>query len=373
MYRIIEVKNRNDMKRFVKFPLRLYKKCPYYVPSLYGDEMQILNPKKNLSLGTSEVRAFICLNEKNRVVGRIAAIINHDSNDKNNEKYIRFSRIDMINDKEVTKLLLEEVKKWGRERGLTVIQGPWGFNDTDREGMLSYGFDEYSTYATAYSFPYYIEHFEELGYEKESEWIEYRLDYSYLDERYTKIHDALKEQGYRDLCETMKPGEIIKKYAKSFFDCYNKAYADLDNFVPVDDKSMKAVIQTFAVLINGRYFSVIVNKDDEVVAFCVGLPYIGHALNKAKGHLVRALPGILKAKRNPRKIELALIGVDPAYRNSGVHALGITRFALHAQEDQLDDMFFDPTLTTNHKMLNTFNATKRSLRCKRQTFRQNID
>lgn len=373
MITIKEVSSKGEMRKFVNFPLKLYKHCPYYVPSLHGDEMKLLNPKKNLSLGNNEIRCFLAFDSKNRVVGRVAAIINHDSNKKNDEKCIRFSRLDMIDDQQVTKLLLDEIIKWGKERGLTVIQGPWGFDDADREGMLTFGYEEFSSYATAYSYPYYVEHLENLGYEKESEWLEYRLDYSYLDERYTKIASMLKAKGYRDLCDTLTPKQIIKKYADSFFECYNKAYADLDNFVPVDDKQKKAIIQTFAVLINGKYFSVVVDKNDKVIAFCVGLPYIGHTLKKSNGHLLRALPGILKAKRNPRKVELALIGVDPEYRNSGVHALGITRFALNAQKDQLDDMFFDPTLTTNVKMLNSFSATKRTLRCKRQTFRKNID
>ena len=183
----------------------------------------------------------------------------------------------------------------------------------------------------------------------------------------------LRKRGYYDLCDTMKASKIIKKYADEFFDCYNKAYAELDNFVPVDERQKKSMIQTFAVLINTRYFSVVMSPDHKVVAFGVGLPYVGDALRKAHGNILLAIPGMLKSIRNPRKVELALIGVDPEYRNSGVHALIADKFIKNAVNDKLDDIFLDPTLTTNAKMLNTWQGMAKILRCKRQTYRRKIN
>ena len=373
MIRIVEAKTKKQMKLFATFPIKLYENCQYYVPSLVGDEVNIVNPKKNFSLGTCEVRCFLAYKD-DKLVGRIAGIINHGSNEKNNEKCIRFSRIDMIDDIEVTKALIKAVNDYGKEKGMEIIQGPWGFDDADREGMLTYGFEEYSSYATAYSFPYYVEHMEKLGgWEKESEWIEQRLDPENTDPRFPKVAEMLRARGYRDLSETMKPAKIVKKYTDPFFDCYNKAYAELDNFVPVDERQKKAILDTFAVLLNQRYFSVIVDKENKVVAFGVGLPYVGDAIRLGKGSLIRSLPGMLKAIKKPRKVELALIGVDPEYRNSGVHALVADRFIKHAKEDKLDDIFLDPTLTTNLKMLNTWQGMAKTLRCKRQTYRKNIE
>ena len=372
MIKVIEAKTKKQMKLFATFPLKLYKGNPYYVPSLVGDEINITNKKKNLSLGHCEVKCFLAYKD-NKLVGRIAGIISNDANKANNESNIRFSRIDMIDDIEVTKALLEAVKNYGREKGLKVIQGPWGFDDADREGMLTFGYDEFSSYATAYSYPYYKEHMEKLGYEKECEWVENRLDPENTDPRFPKVAEMLKARGYYDLADKYSASYIIKHYAKEFFACYNKAYAELDNFVPVDERGMKNMIQTFAVLINTRYFSVVMSPEHKVVAFGVGLPYVGDAIRKAKGNLILAVPGILKAKRNPRKVELALIGVDPIYRNSGVHAIVVARFIKHAKEDKLDDIFLDPTLTTNLKMLNTWQGMAKKLRCTRQTYRKVID
>ena len=372
MIKIVEAKTKKQMKLFATFPIKLYKDCPYYVPSFIQDEMNLTNPKKNLSLGTSEVKCFLAYKD-DALVGRIAGIINHDSNKKNNEKCIRFSRIDMIDDIEVTKALLTAVKEFGKEKGMDVIQGPWGFDDTDREGMLTYGFEEYSSYATAYSYEYYHKHLEQLGYEKESEWVENRVNPHNCDPRFFKVVEMLSNRGYRDVANEMKPSKVVKKYADQFFECYNKAYAELDNFVKIEGKQMQSVLDTFAVLLNQRYFSLIVNKDNKVVAFGVGLPYIGDAIRNAKGDMIKAIPGILKAKKKPRKVEMALIGVDPEYRNSGVHAFIVTKFAKNMIEDNLEDSFFDPTLTTNLKMLNTWQGMDLSLRCKRQTYRARID
>ena len=374
MIKIVEAVTKRQMKIFATYPIKLYKKCPYYVPSLVDDEVNIANHKKNFSLGNSEVKCFLAYKD-DKLVGRIAGIIAHDSNKINNERCIRFSRIDMIDDIEVTKALLNAVMEYGKSKGMEVIQGPWGFDDADREGMLTFGYNEYSSYATAYSYPYYKEHMEKLGYLKESEWVENRLDPENTDPRFPKVAEMLmKRGGYVDVCETMSASKIIKKYANEFFDCYNKAYAELDNFVKVDEKQKKAILQTFATLINTRYFSLVMDKDKtKVVAFGVGLPYVGDAIRKGKGRLLLSLPGILKAKANPRKVELALIGVDPEYRNSGVHAIVATRFIKHAKEDKLDDIFLDPTLTTNLKMLNTWQGMGKTLRCKRQTYRKVID
>ncbi|MBO6280865.1 MAG: hypothetical protein J6M95_04760 [Bacilli bacterium] len=371
MIEVREVKSKKEMKAFVKFPLDLYKGCPYYVPSLTQDEINITSKKKNLSLGNSKVKCFLAFKD-GALAGRIAGIIALDSNKKNNEKAIRFSRIDMIDDVEVTEALLKAVSDWGKENGLEFIQGPWGFDDADREGMLTFGYEEYSSYATAYSYPYYKEHMEKLGYEKESEWVENRLFPNDTDPRFPKVAEMLRKRGYHDLSEDMKPSKIVKKYADQFFECYNKAYAELDNFVPVDERQKKSMLNTFAVLLNQKYFSVIVNDKDEVVAFGVGLPYVGDAIKKARGNLYRALPGMIKAIKNPRKVELALIGVDPIYRNSGVHALVADRLIKYAKADNLDDIFLDPTLTTNLKMLNTWQGMAKQERCRRQTYRKNI-
>ena len=368
---IKEALSKKEMKLFASFPLKLYKGNPYYVPSFLSDDINVKDPKKNLYKGDSEIRCFLAYKD-NKLVGRIAGIICHESNKRHNEKCIRFNRIDFIDDYEVSEALINTVINWGKERGLEYIHGPWGYNDTDREGMLTYGFEECSSYATAYSYPYYVEHLERLGFEKESEWQEFRLDMNHPDPRFKQVAYMIKKRDkYFNACEIMSTKKVIKKYGDGFFECYNKAYASLDNFIPLLDEAKEATLKQFGTILNRKYFSIIVEKEtDKVVAFSIALPYIGDVLRKAKGRMLFAALPLLYTIKHPKKIELALLGVDPDYRNTGVHALVIDAFGRNYSQDKIQDIFMDPILTTNLKMMDSWKYMGKSLRCKRQTFKK---
>ena len=369
---IVEAESKKQMKEFATFPVKLYRKCKYYVPSIVEDEMVIMDESKNFAKGTSDCRCFLAY-KNDKLAGRIAGIINHDSNAKFNEKNMRFSRVDFVEDIDVLKALLNTLMKWAMESGLDTIHGPWGFNDTDREGMLTYGFDKLSNYATNYSYPYYIRMFEDLGFKKESEWIEYQFDVDRSDPRFHSIAEKLREKGYRDLVDTMPVKKIVTEYGDRFFDCYNKAYAQLDNFVPIEGEAKKTTIQMFATIINPRFFSVIVDKDDNVLAFGVGLPHIGKALRNAKGRILLAALPILYSIKFPYAVELALIGVDPEYRNHGLHAMVVDRFINNFRKYKIKDVWMDPVLTTNNKMIQTWRGCEKTVRQKRQTFKRKVE
>lgn len=372
MVTIVETTTRKQMMAFAKFPISLYKDCEYYTPSFLSDDYNIINPKKNLSLSISEVKCFLAYKD-GKLVGRVAAIINHLSNKNHNEKCIRFNRIDFIDDYEVSEALIKAVEDYGRSKGLEYIHGPWGFNDTDREGMQTYGFDEYASYATAYSYPYYIEHMERLGFTKESEWLEYRVDFSRPDPRFKRIAEQLvRTRHYRNVCETMPTKKVIKKYGDSFFDCYNAAYSTLDNFIPLDKRAKKATLKQFGTILNNHFFSIIVNDKDQVIAFVIVLPYIGDVLRKAKGRLLPSIIPLMHTIKHPKKLELTLMGVHPDYRNSGAQSLAMKSFEENYQKFHIEDAFSDPILTTNSDMLSTWKGMKITTRAKRQTFKKHL-
>ena len=371
MIEIVEAVTKKQMKLFATFPVKLYKKCKYYVPSIVEDEMVIKDGKKNLAKGTSDCKCFLAYKDK-KLVGRICGIINYESNKKFNEKNIRFNRIDFIDDIEVAKALINAVMEYGKENGLDTIHGPWGFNDTDREGMLTEGFDKISNYATNYSYPYYIKIMLDLGFEKESEWVEFQFDINHTDPRFHEVALTLKEQGYRDLTETMPVKKIIKEYGLKFFECYNRSYAALDNFIPIEGESIKSTLKQFGTILNRNYFSVIVDKTDNVVAFGVGLPYIGKVLRNARGRMLLAAIPLLLTIKNPKAVELALIGVDPLYRNYGIHALIVDRFIKSFKKHKITEIMMDPVLTTNSKMLQTWKGMEKTVRQRRQTFKRAI-
>ena len=370
MVEIVEVKTRKQLKQFALFPIKLYKGCPYYVPSFISDDINIYDGKKNLSKGTSDVKCFLAIKDK-KVVGRIAGIIVNESNKKFHESNVRFNRFDFIDDIEVSSKLLEAVINWGKEMGMNKIHGPWGFNDTDREGMLTTGFDEYSTYATAYCYPYYHKHMEQLGYEKESEWIEHRAAFDKVDPRFDKIAKIVESKGqFRDVAMTMKIKDIIKKYGNSFFDCYNRAYSQLDNYIPLEGDLKEATLKQFATIVNVKYFSCIVDENDRVISFVVNLPYIGDVLRKAKGRMLLAALPLLRTINHPKKLELTIFAVDPDYRNSGVHAMALSNLYKKFRTGGIEDFVLDPILTTNLSMLNTLQGIDISERARRQTYKK---
>lgn len=374
MIEIKEVKTKKDIRLFATYPLKLYKNCPYYVPSLRSDEMNTFDPKKNFSLDKNEIKGFLAYKD-GELVGRIAGLINYEDNRLTGKKNIRFSRFECIDDLEVFKALLGAVEKMGKDNGLEKIHGPWGFNDQDREGMLTYGFNERSTYATNYYYPYFCENMKKLGFDDESKWVEKRFkipDEPY--DRIAKLANRLKEKlGVTDISEFMSAKEIVKRYGDKFFDTLNEAYGHLDGYVPVEGKEKENVLQQFATIINTRYISVLVDKKDDVAAFGVVLPSICNALIKHKGKLFPSgFIGILRSIKAPKELEMALIGVKGEYKNSGINSIILAKICQNVIEDGIENIESNPMLETNYSIQQQWKFTDSEIIKKRQTYVKKI-
>lgn len=326
MVEIKEARTAAQMKKFALFPIKLYKGNPYFVPPFTQDEKNLKNVKKNYSAQGCIVKCFLAYRD-GKIVGRIAGIIVKAANEKFGEKNVRFSRFDYVNDVEVAEALLGAVADFGRENGMDTIHGPWGFNDTDREGALTFGFDEISTFATNYNYAYYPEIMQKLGYSEESKWVEYRLGVKEYDSRYGEMAKAVvAKYGFRELADELSVKQIVDIYGDKFFDCYNDAYKHLDQYIPIEGDAKKSVLKSFATVVNKDYISVVVDpKTDKVVAFGVAIPALGKVVNKHKGKLLTSIIGLIKTIKNPDGLELSLVGVSPEYRRSGVNAMVIDR------------------------------------------------
>ena len=169
---IKKVSTKRELKKFIRFNYRMYKGNPYSVPDLYDDMLNTFNKKKNAAFEFCEADYFLAYQD-DKIVGRVAAIINNRANEKWDAKNVRFGWIDFIDDPEVSSALIKTVEDWGKERGMTHITGPLGFTDFDAEGMLIEGFDQLSTMATIYNHPYYPVHMERLGFDNDADWVEY--------------------------------------------------------------------------------------------------------------------------------------------------------------------------------------------------------
>jgi len=318
---IKEVLSAKEHLSFVKFPESLYKNEPNWVCPLRFDELKILKRELNPSYEYCDARLFMAF-KAGKVVGRVAAIVNHKSNQGWGEKRLRFGWIDFIDDYAVSEALIGKVEEIAVELGMEIVSGPQGFNDLDKQGMLVEGFEKPSTALTIYNFPYYVTHLERLGYTKEVDWSQRTLIVpDTIPEKLSSFSEIVKQRYGVRVLEKVSTRKL-KQYGKALFEAYNKSYLPLYCFAPVTDNEVKGVLKQFIPLVDQKFMAIVLDKDDNVVAFAVTTPTLSQALNKAKGRLFPL--GALYLKQALMKYDLLdmyLIGVVPEYQNKGLNAV----------------------------------------------------
>jgi len=350
--KIVEVKDKSSLRKFVKFNTELYAGNPYHVPALIEDELMTLRKDKNPAFDFCESAYFLAYKE-DRIVGRIAGIINHKANATWNQKYARFGFVDFIDDEEVSAELFNTVEKWALQKGMDGIQGPLGFTDLDHEGLLVWGFDQLGTMATAYSFPYYKEHLEKLGYTKEQDWNEFLVKVpEEVPEKHRRISEiVLKKYGLKIM--KFKRIKEIWPYAKRIFELVNEAYRPLYGYSELSEKQIDYYIKMYIPMLRLDMITVIIREsDDAVVGLAISMPSMSKALQKSRGsifpfgwfHLLKALYGKGKI------VDLLIMGVSPEYQNKGVNA--IIFYDLIPVYKRMGFVYAEsnPELELNHKM-----------------------
>ncbi len=321
---IKKVSSKKELKTFIRFNYELYKGNPYSVPDLYDDMLNTFSSKKNAAFEFCEAEYFLAYKE-NKVVGRVAAIINNRANQTWDKKEVRFGWIDFIDDEEVSSALLKAVEDWGKQKGMDTITGPLGFTDMDAEGMLIEGFDQLGTMATIYNYPYYPRHMEKLGFEKDADWVEFKLYVpDQLPEKFVRISEIILQK-YKLKIKKLTRKEIKEKhYGQKIFDLINEAYAPLYGFSKMTQGQIDQYVNTYLPLLDLRMVSIVETEDGELVAAGISMASLSKALQKAKG---RILPFgwfyLLKALfiKRPKVLDLLLVGVKPEYQSKGVNAL----------------------------------------------------
>lgn len=322
MIEIKEVKTKRDKRKFVDFPTKLYKGCKEYVHPLRMDELNLFS-EKNVSYEDCDTIYFLAYKD-GKIVGRIAGIEQKIYNAKVNEKRIRFTRFDCINDEEVAKALFNSVENWARSKGMDIVHGPLGFNDLDREGMLIEGFDELATFEEQYNYSYYPELMEKCGYVKEVDWVEFKIfpTYGEREKRVEKIADKVLKRYNLKIATDKNKRRFIERYKKGIFEVIDEAYGDLHGVVPYTDKLRDQIINQFKMFISLKYIVTIVNEKDEVVAFGFGIPSLSKAVQKSKGRLTPfGIIRLLHAVKHPKILDFALIGIRKNYLNKGLPAI----------------------------------------------------
>ncbi len=324
---MIEIKEleptRANLRRFTKFQIDLYRDNPWYVPPLINDDVNTLDPGRNPAFDFCEAVYFMAYRE-GRPVGRIAAIINRQVNEKQCEFSCRFGFADFVDDREVSAALFEAAEKWGRSKGMSAMVGPLGFTDLDHEGMLVEGFEELSTMATIYNYPYYPEHLAALGYTQANEWLEFVMDVpDAIPDKHNRIAEIVKKKfGLRVLKFTSRK-KIKEEYGHALFELINEAYAGLYGYSTLTPRQIDYYVEQYISLLNLDLVTLVVDTEGKLVGVGISMQSMSRALQKSRGrlfpfgwyHLLKGLKG-----RNDR-VDLLLVAVKPEYQSKGVNAL----------------------------------------------------
>lgn len=372
---IIKVTTKKQLKQFIRFNCELYKGNPYFVPDLYEDMIGTLRKDRNAAFEFCEADYFLAMQE-DKIVGRVAAIINHRANEKWNRKAVRFGWIDFIDDAEVSEALLATVEKWGKERGMTEIQGPLGFTDFDPEGMLVEGFDRVSTMATIYNYPYYPQHMEHHGYTKDVDWIEFLFKVPKQNwEKAERLSAIIARRNKLHAVECTSRSHLAKKYGKALFELVNECYSPLYGFSPLSDAQIAQFIKMYLPLIDLRLVSLIADEEENLVGIGVSLTSFAEALQKSGGRLfpfgwIHFIKPLLN--KHPKRLDFLLMAIKPEYQGKGVNAMIINDLLPRYIEMGVADIESNPELELNEKIQSQWDAFEKEQHKRRRAYKKEL-
>jgi len=372
MISIKEAKTKKELLESIKFPFTLYKDNPYWVPPLISDELETFDKTKNPVFKTAEAYFYLAYKDK-KIVGRVAAIINWDEVNHQQKKKVRFGWFDVIDDIEVTKALLEKVYELGRKNNLDYVEGPMGFSNLDKVGVLTEGFNEVGTQITWYNNPYYATHLEQLGFTEEKKFIESYFRFSNVKPEFFEKAQELIKKRYQLHPINFKSTKEVLPYVEKMFDLFNESYAKLASFVAISDEQKKYFKKKYIGFINPEYIKCVEDKDGNLIAFSIVMPSITKALQKAKGKLFPfGFLHLLKAKKQSKEVIFYLIGVHPDYQNKGVTAIIFNECYNTFKENGVVKCIRSPELEENiaiNLLWKNFNPT---VHCRRKTYVKNL-
>lgn len=349
---IRKIDSKSDFKKFVQLPFDLYKDNAYWVPPIKDDELKALSPETNPAFKYNTA-TFWLAERDGKVVGRVGAIISPAANEKFNEKMCRVSRIEFIDDAAVVKLLLDTVEQYALENGMNGVHGPLGFTNLDHQAMLVEGFDQLPSIASEYHLPYYHKHLEALGYEKEIDWVEFKLKVlKEIPEKAVKLNDLIKKR-YNLTVKSFENKEELKKVAMDVFHLLNTAFEELFSFVPMPDDLLQFYVNKYIEVLNPKFVKVVLDKEEKIIGFIVSLPSLSEAMQKANGKLFPfGFIHITKALKHPKVADLLLTGIHPDWQAQGVSALLITELQQIMIEHGVEWVETTGMIETNEKAIN---------------------
>lgn len=371
---IRKIDTKGGLKKFVKWGIDLYKGNECFVPPLVMDDVNTLDPHNNPAFDFCESIYFMAYDD-GKPVGRIAGIINNVVNEKTGKKTLRFGWVDFIDDTRVSEALFRAVEVWGRSKGMEEIVGPLGFSDMDPEGMLVEGFDQEGTMATIYNYPYYPKHLEAMGFEKEADWVEFRMTVpDGIPERYQRISDIIKRKYELSTPKYTSAKKLVKDYGQEIFQLINEAYSELYGYSPLTPRQINRYISMYIPVLRLDNISLIVDKDKKLIGVGIAMPSMSKALIKCRGrmfpfgwiHLLKALRG------QNDVVDLLLVAVKPEYQSKGVNSLLFTDLIPCFIKNGYKFAESNPELELNQKVQSQWGYFETRQHKRRRAFRKSL-
>lgn len=374
MIDVVEISTRNDLKRFVDFSFKLYGQNPNWTPPIIKEEINTLDQTKNPVFKNAKAHYFLAFKDE-VIVGRIAVMINWIEVKKLKKKKVRFGWFDVIDDLNVTKALMDKVHAIGLENGMEFLEGPVGFSNMDKAGMLVKGFEESNTMITWYNAPYYYEHFKKLGYKDLAVWVEYEITLKSFEESPEKIKkfSELMLQRYKLKILDFKSKKQIIPYVEKMFVLLEETYGKLQTFVPIQKEQIKQYKEKYFRYIHPEFIKCITGKDDELIAFCITMPSFTKALKKANGKMFPfGFIHLLKALYFNFRASFYLIGVHPKFQNKGVTAIIFNEMQKSFNKHGYHIVETNPELDENSSIQNLWKNYEHRQHKKRLTVTQKL-
>ncbi len=374
MIEIIEVTSRQQYRAFFQFPFDLYRNCPQWVPTITKEEMAIFDPQKNAVFEHAMARLFLA-KKKGKIVGRIAAMINWVEVEKLQKTKVRFGWYDTIDDLEVSQKLIETVEAVAIAEGMTYIEGPMGFSNMDKAGLLVHGYEHMNTMITWYHYPYQKTHLERLGLKKQSEWIEFKIDiYDAKDspEKVKKFARVIKAR-YKLKTLAFKTTKDVEPHVDKMFELLNETYNKLQSFVPIQQHQIEVYKKKYLPYVHPDFIKCVVDENDEMIGFAITMPSFTKALKRINGkmfpfgfyHLWRAL-------RKNNRASFYLIGIKESYQSKGVTAIIFQDIQEMFNKRGITEVETNPELEENKAIQSMWKNYKHELHKRRRTYRKDI-
>lgn len=357
----------------MRFQFSLLKDNPFWVPPLINEELEVFDRQKNPVFKNAEAKFFMAYKD-GKPVGRIAAIINWIEVREQKKPKVRFGWFDTIDDQNVTKALLEEVRKVGQKHGLEFMEGPVGFSNMDKAGMLVEGFEELNTMITWYSLPHYSSHLEDLGFEKANEWVEFKISVPKggPSEKVQRFSELIMERNDLKVIRFRDKKEILS-FADKMFELINKTYSNLSTYVPIQPEQIAYYKEKYFRYLHPDFINCIADKDNNLVAFAITMPSFAKGLQRAGGSLFPlGWMHLLKDRFFHDRAAFYLIGIKPEYQNKGLTAIIFKEMNEMFNRHGINEVETNPELEDNKAVQALWKNYDNQLHKRRRTYRKEL-